>query len=113
MSESADLWLLALFASALSAAGLRWRSVRVVGAVAVAVVAFAVLDRMPGSLARLTVDVLSEGCSEAELRDGGKQLYSAASRGASMVMICVAPLAVWSVFGERWSKKKSRMKPAP
>lgn len=106
MNEFADLWVLALLALALSAAGLRWRWVKVVGAVAVAVLAFAMLDRMPGALARMTVDVLSQGCSEAELRDGGKELYAAARRGASIVMICVAPLAVWSVFGEFWPKEK-------
>jgi len=107
MSESVDLWVLALVALALSAAGLRWRWVRVVGAIALVVLSFAVLDRMPGSLARMTFGGLLENCSEAELRAGGKALYSTARRGASMVMIFVAPLVVWSVFGERWSAKRN------
>lgn len=107
MSESADLWLLTFFALALAGAGLRWRWIRIVGAVVAAVLAFALLDRIPGSLARMTVDALPDGGSGAELRVAGKELYSAARRGTSMVMICLAPLVVWSLFGERWVKKKT------
>ena len=101
-------WLLIAALVVLAVAGVRWRQVRVAGAILIGVVSLSLLEIMPGGLARMmVVDIAHTAC--AECRDEILYPMIDKTRGAARtIMVPVTVLGIWAVIGDYWSRQTRR-----
>lgn len=98
-------WLLIAALVVVTLAGVRWRRVRVPGAILIAAISLCLLEIMPSALARtMVVDIANTAC--AECRDEILYPMIDKTRGAARtIMVPVTVLGIWAAMGDYWSQK--------
>ena len=100
-------WTLLALVSLVTLAGVRWTWVRVLGAILGTAVCLALLEMTPGAVGRaMTTDIAGTACAQCR----GEILYPTLDHMRGTVrgaMLPITVLAIWTVVGDRWTKKKA------